>query len=81
MFPSSSPIHYFLPLNWKDLLQSQGSVFSFSLFSSILFNLNLISPSPDHFGFNLAAKALPDHFPLAYKIRLGTVAASSCRDV
>lgn len=40
LFPAS-PIHYFLPLNWKDLLQLQGFIFSFSLFCSVLFNLNL----------------------------------------
>lgn len=73
-FSSSSPIHCFLALNWKDLLQLQDSIFSFSLFNSILFNLSLAFSFSGLFWIQTHCQSAARSLPLgrAHKIRLGT---------
>lgn len=77
MFPSSFPIHSFLAWNCQDLLQLQGSIFSFSLFCSILFNLNLAFSFSRLFWIQTRCQSSARSLPLgrAHKIRLGTVLA------
>lgn len=77
IFPSSSLNHYFLALNCQDLLQLEGSIFSFSLFCSILFNLNLAFSFSGLFWIQTRRQSTARSLPLvrAHKIRLGTVLA------
>lgn len=73
-FSSSPPIHCFLALNWKDLLQLQASIFSFSLFNSIVFHLSLAFSFSGLFWIQTHCKSTARSLPLgrAHKIRLGT---------
>lgn len=66
LFPAS-PIHYSLPLNWKDLSQLQGFIFSFSLFCSVLFNLNLAFSFSRLLWIQTRCQSIARSLPLANK--------------